>query len=46
MTRKIISIFLALLLCMSLAVSASAEEKAIDFIIDEFDYLVAEELND
>ena len=46
MIRKIISIFLALLLCMSLAVSASAEEQAIDFIIDEFDYLVAEELND
>ena len=37
MTRKIISVLLALMICLSLAVSASAE--AIDFVIDDFGYL-------
>ena len=39
MTRKMISAFLALVLCFSLAISVSAEAKAIDFIIDELGYL-------
>ena len=39
MTRKMISAFLALVLCFSLAISVSAESKAIDFIIDELGYL-------
>ena len=42
MTRKIISALLALMLCLSLAVSASAE--ATDFVIDEFGYLTDDEL--
>ena len=49
MTRRIICTFLALLLCMSLAVSAGAETGTVDFVIDEFDYLAAgevEELNE
>ncbi len=45
MTRKIISALLALVLCLSLAVSVSAEAKAVDFVIDELDYLADEELN-
>ena len=43
MTRKIISAFLALILCVSLAVSVSAEAKAIDFVIDELGCLTDEE---
>ena len=39
MTRKMISAILALVLCFSMAISVSAEAKAIDFIIDEFGYL-------
>lgn len=39
MSRKMISTFLALVLCFSLAISVSAEAKAIDFIIDELGYL-------
>lgn len=45
MTRKILSAFLALLLCLSMAISASAESKTIDFVMDEFGYLAPEELN-
>lgn len=44
MTRRIICTFLALLLCMSLAVSAGAETGAVHFVIDEFDYLAAGEV--
>ena len=39
MKRKIISVLLALILCFSLAVSVSAEPKAIDYVVDEFDNL-------
>ena len=39
MTRKMISAFLALVLCFSLAISVSAEAKAIDFVVDEYGYL-------
>lgn len=39
MTRKMISAFLVVILCFSMAVSVSAEAKAIDFIIDELGYL-------
>ena len=45
MTRKIISLCLALLLCISLAVSVSAEGEAVEFIIDETgSYLTDSEL--
>lgn len=44
MTRKIISALLALAFCLSLAVSVSAEPKAIDFVVDELGYLTDEEL--
>lgn len=46
MKKKIISIILTIILCFSFAISASAESKAIDFVIDEFDNLVTEELNE
>ena len=39
MTRKIISALLVLMLCFSLAITVSAEAKAIDFVIDELGYL-------
>ena len=39
MTRKIISALLALILCVSLTLSVSAEAKAIDFVVDEIGYL-------
>ena len=39
MTRKMISAFLALVLCFSLAISVSAETEAIDFVVDEYGYL-------
>ena len=44
MTRKMISALLALILCFSLAVTVSAEAKAIDFVIDELGYLTDGEL--
>jgi len=43
MTRKIISAFLALILCFSLALSVSAEERNIAFVYDELGYLTQEE---
>lgn len=43
MTRKIISALLALLLCCSFAVSVSAADT--EFVIDEFGYLVQEEVD-
>ena len=45
MTRKMISAFLALLLCFSLAVSVSAEGTAIDFIVDEHGNLADSEVS-
>ena len=39
MTRKMISAFLALVLCFSLAVTVSAEAKPLDFVVDEYGYL-------
>ena len=46
MKKNIISIILTIVLCFSFAISASAEPKAIDFVIDEFDYLATEELSE
>lgn len=46
MNRKIISAILIIVFCFSFAISASAESKAIDFVIDEFDNLATEELNE
>lgn len=43
MTRKIISVLLALILCSSLVLSVSAEAKAIDFVVDEIGYLAESE---
>ena len=43
MTRKIISALLALILCFSLALSVSAEERNIAFVYDELGYLTQEE---
>ena len=43
MTRKMISAFLALILCGSLVLCVSAEAKAIDFVIDELGCLTDEE---
>ena len=43
MTRKIISVLLALLLCFSLVLSVSAESRAIDFVVDEIGYLAGAE---
>ena len=45
MTRKIISALLALMLCFSLAITASAEAESIDFVIDELGYLAEEEVS-
>ena len=45
MTRKMISAFLALILCFSLALSVSAEAKAIDFVVDEIGYLAGAEVD-
>ena len=39
MTKRIICTVLALVLCFSLAISVSAEEKETAFVIDEFGYL-------
>ena len=44
MTRRIISALLALMLCLSFAVSVSAESGATEFVIDEFGYLTDGEL--
>ena len=46
MKKKIMSIILTIVLCFSFAISASAESKSIDFVIDEFDNLATEELNE
>ena len=46
MKKKIMSIILTIVLCFSFAISASAESKAIDFVIDEFDNLATEELSE
>ena len=43
MTRKIISAFLALILCVSLALSVSAESRSVDFVVDEIGYLAGAE---
>ena len=45
MTRKIISAFLALILCASLVLSVSAEAKAFDFVVDEIGYLAGAEVD-
>ena len=45
MTRKIISALLALILCVSLVLSVSAEAKAIDFVVDEIGYLAGAEVD-
>ena len=39
MTKRTICTILALVLCFSLAISVSAEAKAIDFVVDEYGYL-------
>ena len=44
MKRKLISAFLILVLCFSLALSVSAEPKAIDFVVDELGYLADSEI--
>ena len=46
MKRKIISMLLALILCFSLAVSVSAESKAVDFVVDEIGYLAGSEVDE
>ena len=43
MNRRILSAILALLLCCSLAVSVSAEERNISFVYDQLEYLTQEE---
>ena len=43
MIRKIISALLALILCLSLALSVSGKERNIAFVYDELDYLTQEE---
>ena len=45
MTRKIISAFLALILCFSLVLSVSAESLSIDFVVDEIGYLAGAEVD-
>ena len=42
--RKIIALLLVALLCIGCAVTASAEAKAIDFVVDEWDVLTDSEL--
>ena len=44
MSRKIISVFLVLVLSLSLVLSVSAEPKAIDYVVDEFGNLADSEL--
>ena len=45
MTRKMISAFLALILCLSVGLSVSATANTVDFVVDEFDLLMEEELS-
>ena len=44
MTRKMISVFLALMLCFSLVLTVSAEATAIEFVVDECGYLADGEI--
>lgn len=44
MTRKMISVFLALMLCFSLVLTVSAEATAIEFVVDEYGYLADGEI--
>ena len=44
MTRKMISAFLALMLCFSLVLTVSAEATAIEFVVDEYGYLADGEI--
>ena len=44
MTRKMISAFLALMLCFSLVLTISAEATAIEFVVDEYGYLADGEI--
>ena len=44
MTKRFISLFLALALCFSLAISASAATMPADFVVDEYGYLAPEEV--
>ena len=46
MKRKIVSAILILAICLSMAFTVSAESKTIDFVIDEFGNLAADELNE
>ena len=46
MSRKIISVFLVLVLSLSLVLSVSAEPKAIDYVVDEFGNLADSELTE
>ena len=46
MTRKMISAFLALMLCFSLVLTISAEATAIDFVVDEYGYLADDEITE
>ena len=45
MTRKIISVLLTLILCVTLALSVSAESRSIDFVVDEIGYLAGAEVD-
>ena len=45
MTRKLISVVLILVLCLSMAISVNADDKAIDFVVDEWDIFTADELS-
>lgn len=44
MTKKLISLIIALILCFSFAISASAEPAVTDYIVDELGYLEAEDI--
>lgn len=44
MTRKMISVFLALMLCFSLVLTVSAEATTIEFVVDEYGYLADGEI--
>ena len=46
MKRKIVSAILILAICLSMAFTVSAESQTIDFVIDEFGNLAADELNE
>ena len=45
MTKKIISVLLALVLCFSLVMSVSAESRPVDFVVDEIGYLAGAEVD-